>query len=73
MTAEPQPEELGMHELDEVDEPISAMAERHRRELYVHFYRMLRSFRVRRQSCAAAPILRPLIAGTRLAPGRGSY
>jgi hypothetical protein len=41
MTAEMRPEDLGMHELGESDEPTSAMAERHRRQLDVHCYRML--------------------------------
>ncbi|MFC4053511.1 RNA polymerase subunit sigma-70 [Actinomadura syzygii] len=38
-------EELGVSGLDEVDEPVfSGLAERHRRELHVHCYRMLGSF-----------------------------
>lgn len=38
-------EEMGMSSLDEVDEAeFSALAERHRRELHVHCYRMLGSF-----------------------------
>lgn len=38
-------EELGMSDLGEVDEQgFSALAERHRRELHVHCYRMLGSF-----------------------------
>jgi RNA polymerase sigma-70 factor (ECF subfamily) len=38
-------EKLGVSSLDEVDEPaFSALAERHRRELHVHCYRMLGSF-----------------------------
>ncbi|MET0448465.1 MAG: RNA polymerase subunit sigma-70 [Aeromicrobium sp.] len=38
-------EELGVTDLREVDEPtFSGMAERHRRELHVHCYRMLGSF-----------------------------
>ncbi|TYK52821.1 RNA polymerase subunit sigma-70 [Actinomadura decatromicini] len=38
-------EELGVSGLGEVDEPVfSGLAERHRRELHVHCYRMLGSF-----------------------------
>ncbi len=38
-------EGLGVNGLDEVDEPVfSGLAERHRRELHVHCYRMLGSF-----------------------------
>ncbi len=38
-------EELGVESLGEVDEPVfSGLAERHRRELHVHCYRMLGSF-----------------------------
>ena len=38
-------EELGVSGLGEVDEPaFSGLAERHRRELHVHCYRMLGSF-----------------------------
>ncbi|TYB45324.1 RNA polymerase subunit sigma-70 [Actinomadura chibensis] len=38
-------EELGVSGMDEVDEPaFSGLAERHRRELHVHCYRMLGSF-----------------------------
>ena len=45
MSADTRLEELGMSGLGEVDEPaFSALAERHRRELHVHCYRMLGSF-----------------------------
>ena len=38
-------EELGVNELGDVDEPtFSGLAQRHRRELHVHCYRMLGSF-----------------------------
>ena len=45
MGAEALLEELGVRGLGEVDEPaFSGLAERHRRELHVHCYRMLGSF-----------------------------
>ncbi|HEX6921152.1 MAG TPA: sigma-70 family RNA polymerase sigma factor, partial [Actinomycetes bacterium] len=45
MSADTRLEALGGRALGEVDEPaFSAMAERHRRELHVHCYRMLGSF-----------------------------
>jgi len=45
MSADTRPKELGVGELREVDEPaFSGLAERHRRELHVHCYRMLGSF-----------------------------
>ena len=45
MSADMRLEELGVSGLGEVDEPeFSGMAERHRRELHVHCYRMLGSF-----------------------------
>jgi RNA polymerase sigma-70 factor (TIGR02960 family) len=45
MTVGTQPEELTMGGLGEVDEAgFTALAERHRRELHVHCYRMLGSF-----------------------------
>src|SRR5512139_1881171 len=45
MSAGTRLEELGMNGLGEVDEPaFSGLAERHRRELHVHCYRMLGSF-----------------------------
>ena len=45
MNADTRPEELGASGLGEVDEPaFSGLAERHRRELHVHCYRMLGSF-----------------------------
>jgi RNA polymerase sigma-70 factor (ECF subfamily) len=50
MSVDTRPEELGVSELDvsglgDVDEPtFSGLAERHRRELHVHCYRMLGSF-----------------------------
>ena len=45
MSADMRLEELGMNGLSEVDEPaFSGLAERHRRELHVHCYRMLGSF-----------------------------
>jgi RNA polymerase sigma-70 factor (ECF subfamily) len=45
MSADTQLEERGVSGLDEVDEPaFSTLAERHRRELHVHCYRMLGSF-----------------------------
>ncbi|NEE02448.1 RNA polymerase subunit sigma-70 [Phytoactinopolyspora halotolerans] len=45
MNANTQPEKLGVNGLGEVDEPaFSGLAERHRRELHVHCYRMLGSF-----------------------------
>ncbi|MGW5637978.1 RNA polymerase subunit sigma-70 [Streptomyces sp. NPDC003832] len=45
MSTDTRLEELGVSSLDEVDEPaFSALAERHRRELHVHCYRMLGSF-----------------------------
>ncbi|MET8123335.1 RNA polymerase subunit sigma-70 [Micromonospora sp. NPDC005189] len=45
MSADTRLEELGVSGLGEVDEPaFSALAERHRRELHVHCYRMLGSF-----------------------------
>ncbi|RNL60856.1 sigma-70 family RNA polymerase sigma factor [Nocardioides marmoriginsengisoli] len=42
MSVQTRVEELGMSEVDEAE--FSAMAERHRRELHVHCYRMLGSF-----------------------------
>ncbi|MFE1947229.1 RNA polymerase subunit sigma-70 [Streptomyces massasporeus] len=45
MSADTRLEELGVSGLDEVDEQgFSGLAERHRRELHVHCYRMLGSF-----------------------------
>jgi RNA polymerase sigma-70 factor (TIGR02960 family) len=45
MSADMQLEEPGVDDLGEVDEPaFSGLAERHRRELHVHCYRMLGSF-----------------------------
>jgi RNA polymerase sigma-70 factor (ECF subfamily) len=45
MGADTRLKELGVSGLDEVDEPaFSGLAERHRRELHVHCYRMLGSF-----------------------------
>ena len=45
MSVDTRLEELGVSDLGEVDEPaFSGMAERHRRELHVHCYRMLGSF-----------------------------
>jgi len=45
MSADTRLEELGVGGLGEVDEPaFSGLAERHRRELHVHCYRMLGSF-----------------------------
>jgi RNA polymerase sigma-70 factor (ECF subfamily) len=45
MSADTRLEELDVNGLDEVDEPaFSGLAERHRRELHVHCYRMLGSF-----------------------------
>jgi DNA-directed RNA polymerase specialized sigma24 family protein len=45
MRADTRLEELGVSGLGEVDEPaFSGLAERHRRELHVHCYRMLGSF-----------------------------
>ncbi|MFI6698958.1 sigma factor [Streptomyces sp. NPDC050509] len=45
MSANTRLEELGVSGLGEVDEPaFSGLAERHRRELHVHCYRMLGSF-----------------------------
>lgn len=45
MSADTRPEELSVSSLGEVDEPtFSGLAERHRRELHVHCYRMLGSF-----------------------------
>src|SRR3990170_4580615 len=45
MNADTRLEELGVSGLGEVDEPaFSELAERHRRELHVHCYRMLGSF-----------------------------
>jgi len=45
MCADTRLEELGVSGLGEVDEPaFSGLAERHRRELHVHCYRMLWSF-----------------------------
>ena len=45
MSADMRLEELGVSGLGEIDEPeFSGMAERHRRELHVHCYRMLGSF-----------------------------
>ncbi|WP_250030208.1 RNA polymerase subunit sigma-70 [Paractinoplanes maris] len=45
MTTDTRPEELDMSTWGEVDEPaFSGLAERHRRELHVHCYRMLGSF-----------------------------
>ena len=45
MSVDTRLEELGVNSLDEVDEPaFTALADRHRRELHVHCYRMLGSF-----------------------------
>jgi RNA polymerase sigma-70 factor (ECF subfamily) len=45
MSADTRLEELGLSGLGEVDEPeFSGLAQRHRRELHVHCYRMLGSF-----------------------------
>ncbi|MET9302429.1 RNA polymerase subunit sigma-70 [Micromonospora aurantiaca] len=45
MGAETQPAEPGVRDLAEVDEPaFTGLAQRHRRELHVHCYRMLGSF-----------------------------
>ena len=45
MSTDTRLEELGVSGLGEVDEPaFSGLAERHRRELHVHCYRMLGSF-----------------------------
>ena len=45
MSVDTRLEELGVSSLAEIDEPeFSALAERHRRELHVHCYRMLGSF-----------------------------
>ena len=45
MSADTRLAELGVSGLGEVDEPaFSGLAERHRRELHVHCYRMLGSF-----------------------------
>jgi RNA polymerase sigma-70 factor (ECF subfamily) len=45
MTMTTRPEELSVEGLGEVDEPeFTGLAERHRRELHVHCYRMLGSF-----------------------------
>ncbi|MEU8339857.1 RNA polymerase subunit sigma-70 [Micromonospora tulbaghiae] len=45
MGAETRPAELGVHDLAGVDEPaFTGLAQRHRRELHVHCYRMLGSF-----------------------------
>jgi RNA polymerase sigma-70 factor (TIGR02960 family) len=45
MSTQTRLEELGVNGLDEVDEPaFTGLAERHRRELHVHCYRMLGSF-----------------------------
>jgi RNA polymerase sigma-70 factor (TIGR02960 family) len=45
MSADTRLEELGVSGLNEIDEPeFSGLAERHRRELHVHCYRMLGSF-----------------------------
>ena len=45
MSADTRLEELGVSGLGEVDEPeFTGLAERHRRELHVHCYRMLGSF-----------------------------
>jgi RNA polymerase sigma-70 factor (TIGR02960 family) len=45
MSADTRPEELDVSGLGEVDEPeFTGLAERHRRELHVHCYRMLGSF-----------------------------
>src|SRR5215204_3730214 len=45
MSADTRLKELGVSGLGEVDEPaFSGLAERHRRELHVHCYRMLGSF-----------------------------
>ena len=45
MRADTRLEELGVSGLGEIDEPaFSGLAERHRRELHVHCYRMLGSF-----------------------------
>ena len=45
MSADTRPKELGVGELGAVEEPaFSGLAERHRRELHVHCYRMLGSF-----------------------------
>ena len=45
MSADTRPQELDVSNLSEVDEPaFTGLAERHRRELHVHCYRMLGSF-----------------------------
>jgi RNA polymerase sigma-70 factor (ECF subfamily) len=45
MSADTRLEELGVSGLDQVNElAFSGLAERHRRELHVHCYRMLGSF-----------------------------
>ena len=45
MSADTRLEELGVSGLADLDEPaFSQLAERHRRELHVHCYRMLASF-----------------------------
>ncbi|MFI9770313.1 RNA polymerase subunit sigma-70 [Streptomyces sp. NPDC052415] len=45
MSTDTRLKELGVSELDAIDEPaFSQLAERHRRELHVHCYRMLGSF-----------------------------